>query len=66
MKKNNGNGNEKNIYDKSIYRETKSELLEKSFRNHKYVKDEEAIKRSRCYPSDARHVAFRRATVRTC
>ncbi len=43
MKKNNGNGNEKNIYDKSIYRETKSELLEKSFRNHKYVKDEEAI-----------------------
>jgi len=43
MKKNNGNGNEKNIYNKSIYRETKSELLDKSFRNHKYVKDEEAI-----------------------
>ena len=43
MKKNNGNGSDKNIYNKSFKRETKSELLDKGYRNHKYVKDEEAI-----------------------
>jgi len=43
MKKNNGNGSDKNNYNKSFKRETKSELLDKGYRNHKYVKDEEAI-----------------------
>jgi KH/beta-lactamase-domain protein len=43
MKKNNGNGIDKNNYNKSFKRETKSELLDKGYRNHKYVKDEEAI-----------------------
>ena len=43
MKKNNGNGSDKNNYNKSFNRETKSELLDKNNRNHKYVKDEEAI-----------------------
>ena len=43
MKKNNGNGSDKNNYNKSFSSETKSELLDKTSRNHKYVKDEEAI-----------------------
>src|SRR5687767_3797749 len=43
MKKNNGNGNDKNKNDKSFISETKSELLDKSYRNPKYVKDEEEI-----------------------
>jgi uncharacterized protein len=43
MKKNNGNGSDKNNYNKSFKRETKSELLDKGYRNHKYLKDEEAI-----------------------
>jgi hypothetical protein len=43
MKKNNGNGSDKNNYNKPFNSETKSELLDRSYRNHKYVKDEEAI-----------------------
>ena len=43
MKKNNGNSSDKNNYNKSFKRETKSELLDKDYRDHKYVKDEEAI-----------------------
>ena len=43
MKKNNGNGSDKNNYNKSFSSETKSELLDKTSRNHKYLKDEEAI-----------------------
>lgn len=43
MEKNNGNGSDKNNYNKSFKRETKSELLDKGYRNPKYVKDEEAI-----------------------
>jgi KH/beta-lactamase-domain protein len=43
MKKNNGNGSDKNNYNKSFNRETKSELLDKNNKNNKYVKDEEAI-----------------------
>ena len=43
IKKNNGNGSDKNNYNKPFNSETKSELLDRSYRNHKYVKDEEAI-----------------------
>ena len=43
MKKNNGNGSDKNNYNKSFSSETKSEPLDKTSRSHKYVKDEEAI-----------------------
>jgi uncharacterized protein len=43
MKKNNGNGSDKNNYNKSMSSETKSEPLDKNSRSHKYVKDEEAI-----------------------
>ncbi|HKO41313.1 MAG TPA: beta-CASP ribonuclease aCPSF1, partial [Nitrososphaeraceae archaeon] len=43
MKKNNGNGSDKNNYSKSFSSETKSEPLDKITRSHKYVKDEEAI-----------------------
>jgi KH/beta-lactamase-domain protein len=43
MKRNNGNGSDKNNYNKSFSSETKSELLDKTSRNDKYVKDEEAI-----------------------
>ena len=43
MKKNNGNGNDKNNNDKSFISETKSQPLDKSYRNPKYVKDEEEI-----------------------
>jgi KH/beta-lactamase-domain protein len=43
MKKNNGNGSDKNNYNKSLSSETKSEPLDKTSRSHKYVKDEEAI-----------------------
>ena len=43
MKKNNGNGSDKNNYNKSFGSETKSEPLDKTSRSHKYVKDEEAI-----------------------
>jgi uncharacterized protein len=43
MKKNNGNGSDKNNYNKSLSSETKSESLDKTSRSHKYVKDEEAI-----------------------
>ena len=43
MKKNNGNGSDKNNYSKSFSSETKSEPLDKTSRSHKYVKDEEAI-----------------------
>ena len=43
MKKNNGNGSDKNNYNKSFSSETKSEPLDRSSRSHKYVKDEEAI-----------------------
>ncbi len=43
MKKNNGNGSDKNNYSKSFSSETKSEPLDKTTRSHKYVKDEEAI-----------------------
>ena len=43
MKKNNGNGSDKNNYNKSFSNETKSEPLDKTSRSHKYVKDEEAI-----------------------
>ncbi|MDW3604327.1 MAG: beta-CASP ribonuclease aCPSF1 [Nitrososphaeraceae archaeon] len=43
MKKNNGNGSDKNYYNKSLSSETKSEPLDKTSRSHKYVKDEEAI-----------------------
>ena len=43
MKKNNGNGSDKNNYNKSFSTETKSEPLDKTSRSHKYVKDEEAI-----------------------
>jgi KH/beta-lactamase-domain protein len=43
MKKNNGNGSDKNNYNKLFNSEIKSELLDRSYRNHKYVKDEEAI-----------------------
>ena len=43
MKKNNGNGSDKNNYNKSYSSETKSEPLDKTSRSHKYVKDEEAI-----------------------
>jgi hypothetical protein len=37
MKRNNGNGSDKNNYNKSFSSETKSELLDKTSRNHKYV-----------------------------
>jgi uncharacterized protein len=43
MKKNNGNGSDKNNYNKSYSSETKTEPLDKTSRSHKYVKDEEAI-----------------------
>jgi uncharacterized protein len=43
MKKNNGNGNEKNNNDKSFINETKSQPVDKSYRNPKIVKDEEEI-----------------------
>jgi uncharacterized protein len=43
MKKNNGNGNDKNNNNKSFISETKSQPLDKSYRNPKYVKDEEEI-----------------------
>ncbi|MDW3612436.1 MAG: beta-CASP ribonuclease aCPSF1 [Nitrososphaeraceae archaeon] len=43
MKKNNGNGSDKNNYNKSLSSETKTEPLDKTSRSHKYVKDEEAI-----------------------
>ncbi len=43
MKKNNGNGSDKNNHNKSFSSETKSEPLDKTSRSHKYVKDEEAI-----------------------
>jgi KH/beta-lactamase-domain protein len=43
MKKNNGNGSDKNNYNKSFSSETKSEPVDKTSRSHKYVKDEEAI-----------------------
>ena len=43
MRKNNGNGSDKNNYNKSYSSATKSEPLDKTSRSHKYVKDEEAI-----------------------
>jgi KH/beta-lactamase-domain protein len=46
MKKNNGNGSDKNNYNKPFNSEIKSELLDRSYRNHRYVKDEEAIIRT--------------------
>ncbi|HEX6647196.1 MAG TPA: beta-CASP ribonuclease aCPSF1 [Nitrososphaeraceae archaeon] len=46
MKKNNGNGSDKNKYNKPFTSEIKSELLDRSYRNHRYVKDEEAIIRT--------------------
>jgi predicted metal-dependent RNase len=46
MKKNNGNGSDKNKYNKPFNSEIKSELLDRSYRNHRYVKDEEAIIRT--------------------
>jgi len=46
MKKNNGNGSDKNNYNKPFNSEIKSELVDRSYRNHRYVKDEEAIIRT--------------------
>ncbi|HEX7143256.1 MAG TPA: beta-CASP ribonuclease aCPSF1, partial [Nitrososphaeraceae archaeon] len=46
MKKNNGNGSDKNNYNKSLNSETKSDSLDKNFKNQRYVKDEEAIIKS--------------------
>jgi KH/beta-lactamase-domain protein len=46
MKKNNENGSDKNNYNKPFNSEIKSELLDRSYRNHRYVKDEEAIIRT--------------------
>src|SRR5215210_8972575 len=46
MKKNNGNGSDKNNYNKSLNSETKSDSLDKNFKNQKYVKDEEAVIKS--------------------
>ena len=43
MKKNNGNGSVKNNYSKSLNNQTKSDSLNKGFKNSRYVKDEEAI-----------------------
>lgn len=46
MKKKNGNGSDKNNYNKSLNSETKSDSLDKNFKNQRYVKDEEAIIKS--------------------
>ncbi|MGZ8890612.1 MAG: MBL fold metallo-hydrolase, partial [Nitrososphaeraceae archaeon] len=46
MKKNNGNGSDKNNYNKSLNSETKSDSLDKNFKNQRYIKDEEAIIKS--------------------
>ena len=43
MKKNNGNGSVKNNCSKSLNNQTKNDSLIKGFKNHRYVKDEEAI-----------------------
>ena len=43
MKKNNGNGSVKNNCSKSLNNQTKNDSLNKGFKNHRYVKDEEAI-----------------------
>ena len=43
MKKNNGNDSVKNNCSKSLNNQTKNDSLNKSFKNHRYVKDEEAI-----------------------
>ena len=46
MKKNNGNGSDKNNYNKSSNSETKIDSMDKNFKNQRYVKDEEAIIKS--------------------
>lgn len=43
MKKNNGNDSIKNNCSKSLNNQTKNDYLIKGFKNHRYVKDEEAI-----------------------
>jgi len=43
MKKNNGNGDVKNNCSKSLNNQTKNDSLIKGLKNHRYVKDEEAI-----------------------
>ena len=43
MKKNNGNDSVKNNCSKSLNNQTKNDSLIKGFKNHRYVKDEEAI-----------------------
>ena len=43
MKKNNGNDSVKNNCSKSLNNQTKNDSLNKGFKNHRYVKDEEAI-----------------------
>ena len=43
MKKNNGNGSVKNNCSKSLNNQTKTDSLDKGFKNQRYVKDEEAI-----------------------
>jgi KH/beta-lactamase-domain protein len=43
MKKNNGNGNVKNNCSKSLNNQTKNDSHIKGLKNHRYVKDEEAI-----------------------
>ena len=43
MKKNNGNGSVKSNNSKSVNNQTKNDSLNKGFKNHRYVKDEEAI-----------------------
>ena len=43
MKKNNGNDSIKNNCSKSLNNRTKNDYLIKGFKNHRYVKDEEAI-----------------------